>query len=76
MPQRLVLTASRWAVGTPNSEQSLSCAHHTVWCAGYNSISELIALVFLRGGIGLPQAKLAPLIEGTPDNPVPLGQKP
>jgi hypothetical protein len=76
MPQRLVLTASRLAVGTPDSEQSLSCAHQTVRCADYNSISELVALVFLRGGIGLPQAKLAPLTEGAPDNPVPLGQKP
>jgi hypothetical protein len=31
--QRLVLTASRWADGTPNSEQSLSGAHQTVRCA-------------------------------------------
>jgi hypothetical protein len=30
--QRLVLTASRWADGTPNSEQSLSGAHRTVRC--------------------------------------------
>jgi hypothetical protein len=31
--QRLVLTASHWADGTPDSEQSLSGAHRTVWCA-------------------------------------------
>ena len=30
--QRLVLTASRWADGTPDSEQSLSGAHRTVRC--------------------------------------------
>jgi hypothetical protein len=30
--QRLVLIASRWADGTPNSEQSLSGAHRTVRC--------------------------------------------
>jgi hypothetical protein len=31
--QRLVLTGSRWADGTPDSEQSLSSAHRMVWCA-------------------------------------------
>jgi hypothetical protein len=31
--QRLVLTASSWADGTLNSEQSLSGAHRTVRCA-------------------------------------------
>jgi hypothetical protein len=31
--QRLVLTASHWADGTPDSEQSLSGAHRTVRCA-------------------------------------------
>jgi hypothetical protein len=31
--QRLVLTASHWADGTLDSEQSLSGAHRTVWCA-------------------------------------------
>jgi hypothetical protein len=30
--QRLVLTASRWADGTPYSEQFLSGAHRTVRC--------------------------------------------
>jgi hypothetical protein len=30
--QRLVLTASRWTDGTPDSEQSLSGAHRTVRC--------------------------------------------
>jgi hypothetical protein len=30
--QRLVLTTSRWADGTPDSEQSLSGAHQTVRC--------------------------------------------
>jgi hypothetical protein len=32
--QRLVLTASRWADGTPDSEQFLSGAHRTVRCDG------------------------------------------
>jgi hypothetical protein len=45
--QRLVLTASRWEVGTPDTEQSQSGAHRTVRCAGYNSNSELFALGFL-----------------------------
>jgi hypothetical protein len=36
--QRLVLTASHWAVGTLDGEQSLFGAHRTVRCAGYNSI--------------------------------------
>jgi hypothetical protein len=31
--QRLVLTASRWEDGTPDSEQSLSSAHRTIRCA-------------------------------------------
>jgi hypothetical protein len=31
--ERLVLTASRWVDGTPNSEQYLSGAHWTVRCA-------------------------------------------
>jgi hypothetical protein len=39
--QRLVLTTSRWADGTPDSEQSLSGVHQivrcAVRCAGYNS---------------------------------------
>jgi hypothetical protein len=32
--QRLVLTSSYWADGTPDSEQSLSGAHRTARCAG------------------------------------------
>jgi hypothetical protein len=47
--QRLVLTASRWADGKPDSEQSLSGAHRTVRCAGYNSIFQFRALGFLEG---------------------------
>jgi hypothetical protein len=61
--QRLVLTASRWADGTPDSEQSLSGAHLTVRCAGYNLSTELHALGFLEGK-GLPRANLAPLDRG------------
>jgi hypothetical protein len=68
--QRLVLTASHWAVSTPDNEQALSGAHRTVWCADYNSIIQLDALGFLRRGIGLPRARLAPLTEGAPDSPV------
>jgi hypothetical protein len=52
--QRLVLTARSWADGTPDSEQSLSGAHWTVRCAGYNSTSELRALGFLRRGGSSP----------------------
>jgi hypothetical protein len=51
--QRLVLTTSRWADGTPDSEQSLSGADRTVRCAvrcaGYNSTYVLRALEFLEG---------------------------
>jgi hypothetical protein len=36
--QLLVLIASRWGDGTPDSEQSLSGAHRTVRSAGYKSI--------------------------------------
>jgi hypothetical protein len=36
--QRLVLTASRWANGTPDSEQSLSGAHRTVRCTPDSSV--------------------------------------
>jgi hypothetical protein len=32
--QRLVLTASRWADGTPDNEQFLSGAHRIVRCGG------------------------------------------
>jgi hypothetical protein len=32
--QRLVLTASRWTDGTPDSEQFLSSAHWIVRCGG------------------------------------------
>jgi hypothetical protein len=46
--QRLVLTASRWADGTPDNEQSLSDALRPVQCAGYDSIFQLRALGFLR----------------------------
>jgi hypothetical protein len=67
--QWLVLTASRWADGTPDSEQSLSGAHRTVRCAGYNSSIELRALGFLEGK-GLPRANLAHLTEGALDSPV------
>jgi hypothetical protein len=55
--QRVVLTASRRADGTPDSEQSLSGAHRTVRCAGYNSTYELRTLGFLEGkGYSLGQA--------------------
>jgi hypothetical protein len=30
--QRLAVRTSRWADGTPDSEQSLSGAHRIVWC--------------------------------------------
>jgi hypothetical protein len=65
--QRLVLTASRRADGTPDSEQSLSVAHRTVRCAvrcaDYNSSSELRALGFLRRG-GSPPGQPGPTSRG------------
>jgi hypothetical protein len=71
--QWLVLTASRWADGTPDSEQSLSGAHRTVnsHCpvhtgqsgalsgAPLKFISGTGALGFLRGKT-LPQGHLGP----------------
>jgi hypothetical protein len=79
--QRLVLTASRGADGTPDNEQSLSGAHRTVWCVSYNSTSELHALRFLRKeqlfpGPGWPHWQRAhQTVRCTPDSPVPLGEK-
>jgi hypothetical protein len=60
--QRLVLTASRWADGTPDSEQSLSGAHRTVRCAvRCATIIQLVnlALSGFCAGETLPQAILA-----------------
>jgi hypothetical protein len=57
--QRLVLTASRWEDGTPDSEQSLSGAHRTVRCATKIQLSNP-ALSGLCEGETLPWANLAP----------------
>ena len=61
--QRLVLTASRWADGTPNSEQSLSGAHWTVRCT-VRCVTKIplrnLALSGFRAGETLPRAILAP----------------
>jgi hypothetical protein len=57
--QRLVLTASRWADGTPNSEQSLFGAHQTVRCdVRYATIIQLVnlALSGFCAGETLPRA--------------------
>jgi hypothetical protein len=67
--QRLVLTASRWTYGTPDSEQSLSGV------PAKNLILNSLLSGFC-GGEALPRARLAPLSEGAPDSPVPLRQKP
>ena len=78
--QRLVLTASCWADGTPDSEQSLSGAHRTVQCAvrcatkiqlANNSLSRVSVWGNPSPGPAWPH-----LAEGAPDNPVPQGQKP
>jgi hypothetical protein len=82
--QRLGLTASRWADGTSDSEQSLSDAHRTVRCtvrcavrcATKNPLGNLALLGFCVGK-PFPWASLAPPGRGcTPDSPVPQGQKP
>jgi hypothetical protein len=61
--QRLVLTASRWADGTPDSEQSLSSAHRIVRCAVRCAAIIQITNNALSGfcmGETLPRAILAP----------------
>jgi hypothetical protein len=57
--QRLVLTASRWADGTPDSEQSLSGAHRTVRCATKIHFWNWRSRVFCSGKT-FPWASLAP----------------
>jgi hypothetical protein len=57
--QRLVLTASHWADGTPDSEQSLSDAHRTLRCATIIQLVNL-ALSGFCAGETLPRAILAP----------------
>jgi hypothetical protein len=78
--QRLVLTASRWADGTPDSEQSLSGAHRTVrctvWCAVRCATKIPLGNLALSGfcvGKPFPWAHLE---EGAPDSPVLQSQKP
>jgi hypothetical protein len=78
--QRLVLTASRWAYGTPNREQSLSDAHRTVrcavWCATKIQLANPALSSFCAQGKDLPRANLTHLTECAPDSPVPQSQKP
>jgi hypothetical protein len=65
--QRLVLTASRWTDGTPDSEQSLSGAHQTVWCAVRCATKIQLSNHALSGfyeGETLPRANLAPSDRG------------
>jgi hypothetical protein len=57
--QQLVLTASCWADGTPDSEQSLSGAHRTVRCATKIQLVNLAFSGFCAGET-LPRATLAP----------------
>jgi hypothetical protein len=65
--QRLVLTASHWADGTPVSEQSLSGAHRTVRCTVRCAVRcttkiplENLALSGFYVGKPFPWASLAP----------------
>jgi hypothetical protein len=65
--QRLVLTASRWADGTPDSEQSLSGAHRIVWCTVWCAVRCAtkiplgnLALSGFYVGKPFPWASLAP----------------
>jgi hypothetical protein len=81
--QRVVLTASRWADGTPDSEQSLSGAHRTVrctmWCAVRCATKIPLGNLALSGfcvGNPSPGPAWPHLAEGAPDSPVPQGQKP
>jgi hypothetical protein len=71
--QRLVLTASRWADGTPDSEQSLSDAHRTVRCATKIQLVNLVLSGFCMGK-PFPGPAWPHLTEGAPDSPVHTGQ--
>jgi hypothetical protein len=77
--QRLVLTASHWADGTLDSEQSLSGEHRivrcAVWCATKIHFTNCVLSGFCAGNrSSLGQA--GPLAEGAPDSLVPQSQKP
>jgi len=79
--QRLVLTASRWTHGTPDSEQSLSDAHRTVWCDVRCAVrcATKIHLWNLRSRVSgwrriFPGPARPHLAEGAPDSPVHTGQ--
>jgi hypothetical protein len=81
--QRLVLTASCWADGTPDSEQSLSGAHRTVRCTvrcAVRCATKIplgnLALSGFYMGKSFPGPAWPHLAEGAPDCPVPQGQKP
>jgi hypothetical protein len=81
--QRLVLTASRWADGTPDSEQSRSGAHRTVRCTVRCAVRcatkiHLVNLAFLGfcAGKTLSRANLAPPGRGASDSLVLQSQKP
>jgi hypothetical protein len=69
--QRLVLTASCWADGTLDSEQSLSGA---LSGAPLKFISETGALGFSARGKPSPGPAWPHLAEGAPDSPVRTGQ--
>jgi hypothetical protein len=68
--QWLVLTASRWADGAPDNEQSLSGA---LSGAPLKFISEIGALGFPARGKPSPRPAWPHLAEGAPDSPVPQG---
>jgi hypothetical protein len=80
--QQLVLTASRWTDGTPDSEQSLSGAHRTVRCtvrcdircATKIQLGNLASRVSTWGNAS-PGLAWPHLAEGAPDSPVPQSQK-
>jgi hypothetical protein len=61
--QRLVVTAIRWADGTPDSEQLLSGAHRIVWCTIRCATKIPLGNLALSGfcvGKPFPWATLAP----------------
>jgi hypothetical protein len=61
--QRLVLTASRWADGTPDSPVCLLKIQFSTRCSRVSA-----------GGEALPRARLTPLSEGASDSPMHTGQ--
>jgi hypothetical protein len=77
--QRLVLIASRWTDGTPDSELLLSAAHRTVRCTIRAPLKFHLGTLRSRvsaWGNPSPRPAWPHLAEGAPDSPVPQSQKP